>query len=611
MPYLKAPASNVPRPTTGSKCCWAAVVLTASLLAGCTTGGVPTAAVSAVPPRSAASAPAAATLAAAEVAYGASPKSDASIAYQRDVVLVGGGASAVESVSADGMIWTIKGTAAHVADLQPGKVMLASGLGAGRILAVTTVGGNRQVVLGPVDITDVVRDGNFDSTAPVPLDSALAYATPTRPGLLSSTDENPAVTPTDSAAAPTPVSAAGSSVVSSGGVAPGPSVAPGSVPAPGTAPDTTAPSISAPSVTAPSVSAPSTTAPSTSPPAGSGQVTPATEPGGFRLPTVEFGAAVEPADFTAAHHAAAIAADRLPAPAVPGSGVLPLPVSTPATDDVGAYALTSFCCAGGAGVKLSYDHAGMRVSATLTLHLSGPSVAFRLHIAGGKVTEAAIELHGAAGIGIQFNAASTAGVKGNVARQRVQVPVAFTVPIGGFALPLTARVEQTFSLSTAFASPGSISATGDYSFGGTLGFGIHGLTQTVTNADNFATQTSLLDSIQAVGIAPVALEFGYQAKLTVGLGLLGFSAGAWLSLVVRIGVTAASSEAAVPCRLAAINAQLGYGIGYQIPTPVAKLVNFFLTTFGAPPIRASGGITGPYQSIVDKSATQPDTASCH
>ena len=237
-------------------------------------------------------------------------------------------------------------------------------------------------------------------------------------------------------------------------------------------------------------------------------------------------------------------------------------------------------------------------------------MSFSLHIAGGKVTDASIELHGAAGIGVQFSAASTVGVKGNVARQRVQVPVAFTVPIGGFALPLTARVEQTFSLSTAFASPGSVTASGDYSFGGTIGFGIHGMTQNVTKVNNFATQTSLLDSIQAVGIAPVGLIFGYQAKLTVGVGLLGFSAGAWLSLVVRIGVTAASSEAAVPCRLAAINVQLGYGIGYEIPAPVAKLVNFFLTTFGAPPIKASGGITGPYESIVDKSATLPAGTSC-
>ena len=109
-----------------------------------------------------------------------------------------GGASAVQSVSADGMVWTIKGNAGHIQDLIPGKIMLATGLGAGRILAVSTVGNNKQVVLGPVDITDVVRNGNFDSTAPVSLNSVMAYQTPTRPGLISSLDDDPAgsATPT-------------------------------------------------------------------------------------------------------------------------------------------------------------------------------------------------------------------------------------------------------------------------------------------------------------------------------------------------------------------------------------------------------------------------------
>ena len=528
-----------------------------------------------------------------DIAYGASPVPTPSVVYQNDVVLVGGGAGAVRSVSSDGMVWTIKGTADHIADLTPGKILMASGLGVGRILAIAQVGGDRQVVLGPVDITDVVRDGVFDSSAPVSLDGAMAYATPTRPGLLSSTDDNSVPS---APAAPTPVD---------------------TTPAGTTAPQTTAPQTTAPQTTAPRTAAPESDPATVAPTSGDvPSSTPASDssgtavPGLVRLPTVEFTTAARPAALTrpAPHLAQGLVG--LSPPQLPGPGLLPLPVSVPTATDVGAYSLTPFCCSGGTGVHLSYDHGGMRVSATITLHLNAPSVTFRLHIAAGKITDAGIELQGAAGIGIQFSAASTVGVKGDVARQRVQVPVAFTVPIGGFGLPLTARLEQTFSLSTAFASPGSISATGDYSFGGTIGFGIHGVTQTVSTANDFATQTSLLDSIQAVGIAPIGLIFGYQAKLTVGVGLLGFSAGAWLSMIARIGVTAAASEAAVPCRLAAINVGLGYGIGYEIPTPVATLVNIFLRTFGAPPIKARGGITGPYESIVNKSATLPAGASC-
>lgn len=141
MPYLKAPALLThPRDAGG----WIGAALVMLLLTGCTTGG------SAAPLTSATSVSTALT--GPELAYGASPKLDSSINYQGDVVLVGGGASAVESVSADGMIWTIKGTAAHVRDLRPGKILLATGLGAGRVLAVTVAGVDRKVVLGPVDI---------------------------------------------------------------------------------------------------------------------------------------------------------------------------------------------------------------------------------------------------------------------------------------------------------------------------------------------------------------------------------------------------------------------------------------------------------------------------
>jgi hypothetical protein len=127
----------------------------------------------------------------AELNYGASAPADGagSVRYQPDVVVIGGGASSVKSVSSDGMIWTIDGSADHVDDLQPGKVLFATSLGAGRVLAIDDVDGDKRVALGPIAITDLIRDGQIRSDAPVPIESFLAYSTPDRPGLEGGPDD--------------------------------------------------------------------------------------------------------------------------------------------------------------------------------------------------------------------------------------------------------------------------------------------------------------------------------------------------------------------------------------------------------------------------------------
>ena len=52
-----------------------------------------------------------ATLHGAELRYGASARLDPGVVYQPDVVPIGGGANAVRSVSADGLVWSMDATA--------------------------------------------------------------------------------------------------------------------------------------------------------------------------------------------------------------------------------------------------------------------------------------------------------------------------------------------------------------------------------------------------------------------------------------------------------------------------------------------------------------------
>lgn len=466
--------------------------------------------------------------------YGASPQQGSGITYQPDVVLVGG-AGSVKSVSSNGLVWTISGSAPNVGDLRPGKILFASSLGVGRILAISKSGSNKKVVLGPVPITDIVRDGDFSSSTAMSLGSAEAYSVPDQPGLLSQT-------PGSSTSSTTTTS--GTSVTQSLGGRP----------------DT------------------------------------------VTLPTVHFVA------YTAGHHPA----QALPALSLgTGSGGLPSPSSTPSSSSVGAYHLTPFCCAGGVGVHVGYNDKGLKMSATVTLHLDKPTVAFDLKIAGGKLVNAGVELHGAGGFGVALSATSTTGLAGDVSRQHVQIPVDFSIPVPGFPIPLTIGMDQVFGLTAAFtARPSTFTASGNYSFGGSIGFGIHNGSPSVYLPQGVAPTTKPTSTMNLVSVGPAAVLINYEAKLSVGVGLLGFRTGTWFALAFNTGLTENGATSDINCRSAAFAIFAEYGVGYSIPKPVTALFNTFLKVFHAPPIQSSGGYASQPITVYDASNSVPAIAAC-
>ena len=110
-----------------------------------------------------------------EKRFGGSIAKAAGVVYQPDVVLIGGGANAVRAVSADGLTWTLSGSAPGVSSLSVGKIMLATTLAAGRVLKVEPKGPNVMVTVGPVSLTDVIESGTFDSGGDVPVTQPLYY----------------------------------------------------------------------------------------------------------------------------------------------------------------------------------------------------------------------------------------------------------------------------------------------------------------------------------------------------------------------------------------------------------------------------------------------------
>ncbi|GAA1848714.1 hypothetical protein [Asanoa iriomotensis] len=108
-----------------------------------------------------------------DLRYGAAPAPDG-VTLQPDVVIVGGGGKSVRSVTADGLSWRIDGKAKHADELAPGKVMFITERGVGRVLDVAPVDDDLLVTIGPVDLTEVVKDGTFER-ADVALGDPVIY----------------------------------------------------------------------------------------------------------------------------------------------------------------------------------------------------------------------------------------------------------------------------------------------------------------------------------------------------------------------------------------------------------------------------------------------------
>ena len=119
---------------------------------------------------------------AAEIGYGLPPLTDGSVTYQPDVVLVGGGARMVRSMSPDGLTLTIDKRASRLSDVKLGDVMYLASRVVGRVVAIEDAEGGKAVTLGPAQLTEIFRDAHFEFDAPINLESAARLNVPDVPG---------------------------------------------------------------------------------------------------------------------------------------------------------------------------------------------------------------------------------------------------------------------------------------------------------------------------------------------------------------------------------------------------------------------------------------------
>ena len=442
-----------------------------------------------------------------ELLYGAGAVPNKRIVYQPDVVMIGGGAAAVRAVSGSGLTWTMDANAPGASRLAVGKIMLATSFGTGRVLSLTKTGSEDTVVLGPVAITDVIRDADIGSSSPIPLEDMLAYTTPTRPGAAVADTQDP---------------------VAVGGPAnPGTSQAPG---------------------------------------------------------------AVSHSSYRTRRHSAAGAALAQPAVfrATPrqGSAGLPAPSTVPTTVGAGDFQVTPICCHD-LGLRIGYKKGDGVLVATVKLNVGRPTVTFRLVITGGQLQEATFQVNGGGALTVDIDAATLTSL-GSFKGTAVEVPEHLTIPLIAFGAPLSLTISQHFYLSMQLIGAASFHTKGGYKVSGSLGFGYRNGGPT-GNATTVAVQDPFTANTDEVGVASGVITLGWQLKTSIGLGLLGFTAGPWYALGFALSVTADGISLTAGCVTDALAVTGSYGIGYTIPKVVAAVINLFLKVIHAQGIPSSGG----------------------
>lgn len=456
----------------------------------------------------------------AEKRYGHSATPSTAVTYQPDVVMLPQGAEAIRSMSPDGLTWTLDPDTKDAADIRPGKVLLLTSRAAGRVLAVRKAEDGLRVVLGPVEITEVIREGRFSLDQPLELDQALSF---------------------------------------------------------------TVPEVFDPAVTVPPIV---TSSADCDPRPGSGgtillaststSTRPRCNPGGTGISRVGF-------DQVTVHR----------------------------------FTLTPLVGSHGIGVRIASDASGVHFLGEAVLYLNAPRMYFNLDIRGGQIVTCEVQLDGAAGLMMTFEAGSPSPMAANINEKRY-APVDFSIPVTGMGVPFAVNVRQIFQLQTVFTSTGTIKARVYYKLKGSLRVGYRngqwgmagpsGVTP-VENLDN------LLLSTQGVAIGVTGMVMTHHANVMVGIGAFGFLTGPYGFLNSSVTVTRGSSigllQGALTCKQATLSMGVGAGVGYRIPEPVTGAINSILRALNVrEQIQGSGGLQTDPVIIVKMGRYHPAVEAC-
>jgi hypothetical protein len=476
--------------------------------------------------------------------WGLAPKRGAGIVYQDDIILMEHGDQAIRSFASNGLSWNFDANAPQVNQIQPGKIVFATGRAVGRVLAVQRNGDQVSAILGPVQLTDLVKQGKFMYDQPLDLNSAIAIAAPDYPGAVNST------------AMQNRTPGAQSSIQSGSGTW---HVAEYYVVS-----DT-------------------------------GKWMP------MRTVTGSGARVRKPTLLRSGFHPS----KRLwPMQAGPNLGNLgnlnnfnPGPIPSPQIPMIPLNGLQATPCVdcGGLGLKMYQEKDGLRVWVTVVFHLIQPHVVFCASIENGSI-EANLQLAGGAGVTATLDAASSQEFTGGNIKEVGLIPLDITVPIGGIFLPLQIDLSQSIDLESAFSAKTSrLHGAGGIDLTGEIAADYHKGAWEVTPPSGQVKQ-NLAGMVTGISVGINALVFAISQRLMVGVGALSFATGPYVDLTSSVTSLKGSSIGTTLlsrtpiCAQGTFNMSLGAGIGYSMPRVVASVLNTVLGWFGVKPVPPWGSI---------------------
>jgi hypothetical protein len=486
----------------------------------------------------------------AETRFGVSPRLDKRVTYQPDVIIMEHGAEAIRAPSTDGFTWTIDANAQGASDIEPGKIVFATGRVVGRVLKVARKGNNLDVTLGPVELTDVIKEAHIDYNGTIDPAKMIVYvAPPGYPGTFLDRDApEPAPADTASAGGPRPPATMKAFMVSRRG--------------------DLRPLRSGLADNRP-------TWPCAAAPFALMQTVYSDGPIGNRgAGDCEPGAGHSAGEF-------------LRVSATPNTG---------AAADIAAILLNGFQIVPdvnkGLGANINYPLThGMKFVAHANLRLESPRFTFRLDISKGTLKTASVELSGVGGLDVGIEGGTSGEFKNINQAFAIPVDISFPLPV---VVPFAATFHQSILVQTMFAAKQAvIRANGDYSFGGTLTAGIvNGHVSGAAPAFVKTTQ-NLAYSESGLSLGVNGLVIGYGGKFIVGIGALGLVVGPYASINISAGITRGSdlqtTTVGYTCRSSVVEMFMDYGVGMALPSWSVTAVNTFLNIFHAKPISPDYG----------------------
>jgi hypothetical protein len=504
----------------------------AAALAGCKRDAVPAPGIGAAEVSN--DAPAA--LSEAETRFGVSPKLDKRVTYQPDVIVMEHGAEAIRSPTADGFTWTIDAAAQGASEIQPDKILFATGRVVGRVLKVARSGNNLDVTLGPVELTEVIKEAHINYNGAIDPGKMIVYVAP-----------------------------AGY---------------------PGTSIDLDAPDPAAGTAQAREANGPSPAKAYAQLRGGHFERRPALPcaPASFTaMQTVYFDAPSNDCSPDSQYARGAL----VRVSTAPNAGVV---------GDIAAILLSGFevvpDVSKGLGATINFPLTkGMKFVAHANLRLEAPRFTFRLDISNGKLKTAAVELTGVGGLDVGIEGGTSGDFKNVNEAFAIPVDISFPMPV---VVPFAATFHQSVLVHTMFtAKQAVVRANGEYKFGGTVTAGMVDGSAAATAPLFVNTSQNLASSVSGLSLGVNGLVIGYGGKFIVGLGALGLVVGPYASVNISAGITRGSdlqtTTVGYTCRSSTVAMFMDYGVGMALPSWSVAAVNTFLSIFHAKPISSDYG----------------------